>query len=82
MQAKLYAELPKKTRVLHKEGCWEQASWDVFPTRNITQLWKGPGVVPVPTQVVSPFATWGGAVFFGEMGMPFTGDTARLHPGF
>ena len=46
--------LPKRNRVLHKDGCWEQASWDVFPTRNITQLWRsGPCVGSVPSRVVS-----------------------------
>ncbi len=25
---------------LHREGCWQTASWDVFPNGNTTQLWK------------------------------------------
>ena len=54
MRAQMYAELPKKSRVLHKDGCWEQASWDAFPTQSITQLWKsGLCVVSVPSRVIS-----------------------------
>ncbi len=54
MQAQMYAELPKKSRGLHREGCWERASWDVFPTRNTTQLWRcGPYAVPVPGPMAS-----------------------------
>jgi hypothetical protein len=60
MHAQVYAEyaqaaqLPKKSRVLHKEGCWESASWDVFPMRNTTQLWRcGPRAVPVPGPMAS-----------------------------
>jgi hypothetical protein len=26
--------------VLHREDCWQTASWDVFPNGNTTQLWK------------------------------------------
>jgi hypothetical protein len=33
-------ELSKKSMVLHWEGCWQTASWDVFPNGNTTQLWK------------------------------------------
>ena len=54
MHAQMYAELPKRSRVLHKEGCWEHASWDVFPTRTITKLWRSclcGG--SVPSQVVN-----------------------------
>ena len=40
MQAQLYVELPKKGAVLHKDGCWEEASWDVQPSCYTTQLWK------------------------------------------
>ena len=36
MRAQLYVELPKRSRVLHNKGCWEQASWDVFPTRELS----------------------------------------------
>ena len=54
MRAHMHAELPKGSRVLHKEGCWEQASWDVFPTRTLTQLWRsGPCAGSVPSRVVS-----------------------------
>ena len=54
MCAHMYAELPKGSRVLHKEGCWEQASWDVFPTRTLTQLWRsGPRAGSVPSRVGS-----------------------------
>ncbi len=40
LHAQKYVELPKESMVLHREGCWQTASWDVFPTGNITQLWK------------------------------------------
>ncbi len=54
MHAQMYAELPKKSRVLHKEGCWERALLDVFPTRNVTQLWRCcPHAVPVPSPMAS-----------------------------
>ncbi len=54
MHAQVYAELPKKSRVLHKEGCWESASWDVFPMRNTTQIWRcGLRAVPVPSPMAS-----------------------------
>ena len=54
MHAQVYAELPKNSRVLHKEGCWESASWDVFPMRNTTQIWRcGPRAVPVPSPMAS-----------------------------
>ena len=38
--AKLYAELPKKSMVLHRKECWETAAWDVEPSWCITQLWR------------------------------------------
>ena len=38
--AHLYAELPKESMVLHREGCWETAEWDVEPSTFVTQLWK------------------------------------------
>ena len=38
--AHLYAELPKESMVLHREGCWETAEWDVEPSTSVTQLWK------------------------------------------
>ncbi len=54
MHAQMYAELPKKSKVLHKEGCWERVSWDVFPTCSATQLWRcSPRAVPVPNQMAS-----------------------------
>ena len=54
MRAQMYAELPKKSKVLINDGCWEQASWDVFPTRTLTQLWRsGQCVGSVPSRVVS-----------------------------
>ncbi len=54
MHAQMWAELPKKSRVPYNEECWERASWDVFPTRNITQLWRrSPSVVPVLSQMAS-----------------------------
>ena len=38
--AKLYAELPKKSMVLHREGCWESAAWpgDVESSRSSGDL--------------------------------------------
>ena len=38
--ARLFAELPKKSMVLHRTECWETAAWDVAPSRYITQLWR------------------------------------------
>jgi ribonuclease HI len=38
--AQLYAELPKKSMVLHREGYWESAAWDVESSRFTTQLWR------------------------------------------
>ena len=38
--ARLFAELPKKSMVLHKSECWETAAWDVEPSRYATQLWR------------------------------------------
>jgi hypothetical protein len=37
--ARLQAELPKKSRVLHQAGCWEAVTWDVELLRFSTQLW-------------------------------------------
>ena len=30
----------KKSRVLHKQGYWETAAWDVKPSSHISQLWR------------------------------------------
>ncbi len=38
--ARLQAELPKNSRVLHQVGCWEVAAWDIELSRFGTQLWK------------------------------------------
>ncbi len=38
--ARLQAESPKKSRVLHQASCWETATWDVELSRFSTQLWK------------------------------------------
>ena len=38
--AQLYAELPKKSMVLHRDGYWESAAWDVDSSRFTSQLWK------------------------------------------
>ena len=38
--ARLYAELPKKSMVLHRTDCWETAAWDVEPSWCTTQLWR------------------------------------------
>ncbi len=38
--ARLQAESPKKSRVLHQAGCWVTAAWDVELSRFSTQLWK------------------------------------------
>ena len=40
MQALLYVKLPKLSAVLHKDGSWEEAAWDVHASRYTTQLWK------------------------------------------
>ncbi len=40
LHAQKHAELPKRSMVLHRESCWQTASWDVFPNSNTTQLWK------------------------------------------
>ena len=39
-KACLYAELPKKSTVVHTTECWEAAAWDVKPSRYSTQLWR------------------------------------------
>ena len=38
--ARVYAELPKKSRVLHTKGYWETASWDVKQSSHLSQLWR------------------------------------------
>jgi ribonuclease HI len=38
--ARLYAELPKKSMILHKAECWETAAWDVEQSWCLTQLWR------------------------------------------
>jgi hypothetical protein len=38
--ARLKAESPKKSRVLHQAGCWETATRDVELSLFNTQLWK------------------------------------------
>ena len=38
--SRLYAELPKKSMVMHKSDCWETAAWDVEQSRYSTQLWR------------------------------------------
>ena len=40
MRAQLIVELPKKSAVLHADGCWEEAAWDVVPSYYATQLWR------------------------------------------
>jgi ribonuclease HI len=36
----LCALIPARSRVLHGDGCWAEAKWDVIPSRSVTQLWK------------------------------------------
>jgi len=43
LRAQLCIELPGKSRVVHKDGCWEEAQWDTFPAHFKTQLWHTPG---------------------------------------
>ena len=38
--ARVYAELQKKSRVLHTKGYWETASWDVKQSSHLSQLWR------------------------------------------
>ena len=38
--ARLYAELPKKSLVLHQSDCWEAAAWDVKQSSCSAQLWQ------------------------------------------
>jgi hypothetical protein len=82
MRAQMYAELPKRSRVLHKEGCWEQASWDV--SRTITQLRRSclcggsvPSQVvnaPSPDEVQSYIEKW------DNLRYAFHWGTTRIHP--
>jgi ribonuclease HI len=64
--ATLYAELPKKSRVLHKPECWETAAWDVEQSRSITQVWRlntDPKLVhygPVPNPAIVQHHLGGG----------------------
>jgi hypothetical protein len=37
--------------VLHRESCWQTASWDVVPKGNTTQLWK---IIPCTEQPAVP----------------------------
>ena len=37
--ARMYAELPKKSFVVHRPECWATAAWDAEPSRYSTQLW-------------------------------------------
>jgi hypothetical protein len=37
--ARLFAELPKKSKVLHRKKCWETAAWDVKQSRYVRQRW-------------------------------------------
>ncbi len=39
LRAQLCLELPGKSRVVHKDRCWEEAQWDTFPAHFKTQLW-------------------------------------------
>ena len=43
LRAQLCVELPGKSRVVHKDGCWEEAQWDTFTAHFKTQLWRTPG---------------------------------------
>jgi hypothetical protein len=38
--SRLYAELPKKSIVMHQSDCWETAAWDVEQSRYSAQLWR------------------------------------------
>ncbi len=35
----LCALIPARSRVLHGDGCWAEAKWDVVPSGSGTQLW-------------------------------------------
>jgi hypothetical protein len=43
LRAQLCVELPDKSRVVHKDGCWEEAQWDTFTAHFKTQLWRTSG---------------------------------------
>ena len=70
--AKLYAELPKKSMVLHRKECWKTAAWDVESSWCATQLWRldtcpdpqlhGPALSPGPA-VVQQHLDRGGYAF-------------------
>jgi hypothetical protein len=36
----LCALIPARSRVLHGDGCWSEAKWDVVPSGSVTKLWK------------------------------------------
>jgi hypothetical protein len=39
-RARILAELPKKSLVMHWTECWEAAAWDVKLSRYTTQIWR------------------------------------------
>ncbi len=39
LRAQQCVELPGKSRVVHNDGCWEEAQWNTFPAYSKIQLW-------------------------------------------
>ena len=39
LQARLCAQLPKGSLVLHEAGCWSESRWDPIPARHASQIW-------------------------------------------
>ncbi len=74
LHAQKYIELPKKSMVLHRESCWQTASWDVFPNGNTTQLWKTtPSNEQPAVLAVQPIAMQHSWSAGKTPDMPFTG---------
>ena len=85
--ARLYAELPKKSMVLHRKDCWETAAWDVEPSSCTTQLWRldtcpDPqrcGLEPSPAMVQQHLARGGYAFHWSADPVPPRLLLHRLH---
>ena len=63
----LCALIPARSRVLHGDGCWAEAKWDVSPSGSATQLWKlqmtkdsnQNRIAPQPLAVQQSLGHWG-----------------------
>jgi hypothetical protein len=40
LKSTLCAMISARSRVLHGDGCWAEAKWDVYPSGSVTQVWK------------------------------------------